>query len=352
MYPRFRRAWEPRSSGREMHQIRFATTNDQHSLSDFIDEVWKTGHVLARDDRLFSWQHRSGSRLNFAIAVAPEIGRIDAISGFIPCAQFDEELAPNRDFWMVMWKRRESADDPMLGLRLHHFLQEQLKPTTCGAIGLTPVAARLYGALGFEVGKVNQYFIARDDCHDFRLIEIHGFAFAEHQTRSRQSLVRRRIEDITSFPTQAHRPFKSLAFLRNRYANHPTYDYTFYQLSETGTIFVVRKCEANGASCLRIIDIIGDVSQDGATQREWQCIMNQEQAEYVDCLNSGVPASCFRDLGFYLRNDQITIPHYYEPFERRNVDICCAFKNDSDTPYAFFKGDADQDRPNYLGARE
>ena len=43
------------------------------------------------------------------------------------------------------------------------------------------------------------------------------------------------------------------------------------------------------------------------------------------------------------------IPNHFEPFERKNIDIYCAFKsNYKNKIIRLFKGDGDGDRPSIL----
>ena len=48
-----------------------------------------------------------------------------------------------------------------------------------------------------------------------------------------------------------------------------------------------------------------------------------------------------------LNQEEIIVPNYFEPFEKKNVKLEIAYKSKSDN-YVAFKGDSDQDRPNVL----
>ncbi|MFQ9650174.1 MAG: hypothetical protein ACLRZZ_08080 [Enterocloster sp.] len=67
--------------------------------------------------------------------------------------------------------------------------------------------------------------------------------------------------------------------------------------------------------------------------------------EYIDCYQTGVKDEIMNGAGFLLKDDERTmIPNYFEPYVGKNVDIYY-FCTDGDI--TLFKGDGDQDRPNY-----
>jgi GNAT superfamily N-acetyltransferase len=69
----------------------------------FIDERWRPGHVLAQDEQLLRWQHRSLSDPErLAILVAEEAGELVAMLGLI---EFEACLGERRGrgAWMTNW---------------------------------------------------------------------------------------------------------------------------------------------------------------------------------------------------------------------------------------------------------
>ena len=67
-------------------------------------------------------------------------------------------------------------------------------------------------------------------------------------------------------------------------------------------------------------------------------------------MNYGLDEACFTRMGFQhldLNQEEIIVPNYFEPFEKKNVKLEIAYKSKSDN-YVAFKGDSDQDRPNVL----
>ena len=76
--------------------------------------------------------------------------------------------------------------------------------------------------------------------------------------------------------------------------------------------------------------------------------MVSENSEYIDCLNYGINDDVFKKIGFNKVdiNNQ-TVPIYFEPFERKNVEIKFSYISNYND-FLIFKGDGDQDRPNII----
>ena len=73
----------------------------------------------------------------------------------------------------------------------------------------------------------------------------------------------------------------------------------------------------------------------------------------MDIYSYGVPIDIIEKAGFLDRQeyDNLIIPNYFEPFERKNVDLRYAYKvKESSDPVRLFKADGDQDRPNTTSA--
>ena len=74
--------------------------------------------------------------------------------------------------------------------------------------------------------------------------------------------------------------------------------------------------------------------------------LNESGAEYLDCYNYGINKDVFLKIGFREITGNTVVPNYFEPFEKKNVDI--HYASYTKDPVVIFKGDGDQDRPNLL----
>ena len=78
--------------------------------------------------------------------------------------------------------------------------------------------------------------------------------------------------------------------------------------------------------------------------------MQEEQLEYVDLYSYGISIEAMKKAGFTERieNDNNVIPNYFNPFEKRNVEIYVAVDYEYADRVHIFRGDSDQDRPCYM----
>ena len=152
-----------------------------------------------------------------------------------------------------------------------------------------------------------------------------------------------------------YHPLKTGRYFVNRYLRHPYYKYQIFGVVNSGdadikTILSIRAIDANGSRCLRIVDVLGDLASCGCLAGPLQKLMRDENAEYVDCLNYGLPEEVFGGHGFHTADAEHVIPNYFEPFVRENTVIRFAVLNKTPYPFVVFKGDSDQDRPNTIPA--
>jgi len=330
-----------------MAKISFCTENDLDKLQDFIHDKWKENHVLANDMSLMDFQHKSSEGYNFVIS-KNDNDQITAILGYIPLRQFDDDLTKSNDIWLAIWKVDEELAEPGIGFALLKWLEKQIKPDSIGSIGINPEVKRIYDILGYKTGTLNQFYILNPDIDNYQIARIKK----KHQTPKTTSASL--IKEISEEELQQIRfnwnPYKSVTYIRNRYINHPYYKYSFfgaYINDVIHAIFIIRKIELKGSSCMRIVDIQGDLTELDSLQESFVSILKQNQSEYIDCLNYGLSKEIFFNCAFELRNSDIIIPNYFEPFLQENIDILFAYKS-KHPEYVMFKGDSDQDRPNAL----
>lgn len=330
-----------------MEEITICSFDDLEKLKIFINEIWSKNHVLATNQKLLDFQHKAINKYNFIISKNPN-NEITALLGFIPTSQYDENLKDHADIWLAIWKVNEISAKPGIGFALLKWLEKNMKPQSIGAIGINKEVKKIYDVLGYETGVLKQYFFLNPFIKEFKI--------AKSITQSRREFISSSsflkeitFEEINDLKFQ-NSPFKSLKYLENRYLKHPYYKYFLigsYQNDTLNAVLILRKIEANGSSCLRIVDILGDYSKIGNISSSLVDLLQEYNSEYIDCLNHGISEQMFLDWGFNLRNSESIIPNYFEPFLCENVDILFAYKSKR-SDYIIFKGDSDQDRPNIL----
>jgi hypothetical protein len=332
-----------------MEKISFCTNSDLEKLQKFIHEKWKKNHVLAVNKKLIDFQHKSQSGYNFVIS-KNDNDEITAILGFIPLSHFDENLNRVTDIWLAIWKVDATIAAYGIGFSLLKWLEKQIQPQSIGSIGINTEVKKIYDILGYNTGVLNQYYIINPFIQEYSIAEYIKIRKSVKSKSSSFSVVKEIDIDALQHLRFHNNPVKGLKFIENRYIKHPVYNYLLFGIYKSNSlkaVLVVRKIKINQSSCLRIVDIQGSYSDIGFIREPLINILQKHNSEYIDCLNHGIAEKMFFAWGFDLRNSKSTIPNYFEPFLRENIDILFAYKSKKED-YIIFKGDSDQDRPNII----
>lgn len=321
--------------------------NDESLLITYINEYWKENHVLVRNNDLMKWQHLDNDFYNFYIFKNND--SICGIIGFIPTSKFDSKLINNKDYFGAIWSVNKDAP-PATG----HFLIKKLisleSPKFIGFVGISNQAKVFYSRWGLEINHLKQYFIINKTLKNFKIIKGCN-NINVNNVKSKYKLIK--IERLNKIKLKhRYKPFKTINYLINRYQNHPVYNYLFYGIqnekNELKCIFIIRKEFFLKSSCLRIVDIYGNIDDIKSVKSLFEDLLLVEGAEYIDLLNFGIKSEVFKRLGFTMLNlesKKDIVPNYFQPFIRKNIKIeFCVISEYND--YVIFRGDGDQDRPN------
>jgi hypothetical protein len=341
------------------YSISFCTVDEVHDLKKFIDVHWKKNHPLSVSDALLDWQHydKKNQIYNFVIGRNRITGEIDGILGFIPTYQFDDDLRDNKDIWLAIWKKRVDVHAEGLGIALFFYLQNHLTPRSIVSCGLSTMVVPLYKAMRFTIGKLNHHYIINNNIQDFYLIENFDGIYSsmdkiegvdEQLLDCNEDNFFRIANRMVSFQQQF--PTKSLKYLYNRYIKHPIYQYKVYALEKYDEILgflVVRVATFKDNNALRMVEFYGDSSHLAGMYILLEQLLIKHNAEYLDYYNLGISDENLKLAGFLNRKESnVIVPNYFEPFERKNVDLDYAYK--ADVTVTIQKGDSDQDRPTII----
>lgn len=340
-----------------IYTIKKVPVNEVNKLVSFIDNHWKKGHALVKSKELLDFQHlnKDDNTYNFIVAENNETKEYDALVGFIPTSQFDSKLAENGDYWGAIWKCREDVSNDEINNAAFYIWKRIFKLPffrSYAAIGISQIAKRIYEVSRIPVALLNHYYIANNSITVFEI----GSNLEKGNPSSLSKISHIREIDIENIGDDeipaVYRPIKSIDYFKNRYKNHPIYNYIFWGVytEKLIAIFVVRKVDVEKKCVLRVVDVLGDLSMLGNIYDDVQKQLIQYGAEYLDFMNYGIDQDVILNMGFYkldLMQNNTILPNYFEPFEKRNVSIEVAYKAQYDG-YVAFKGDSDQDRPNIL----
>lgn len=336
----------------------FCQKNEINDVLEFIDKYWKKGHAMVVSRQLMDWQHYDGEneRYLFSIARHKASNEIHALQGFITSNHFDSNIDKSI-LWGAIWKTREDVAMPGLGVMVETYALQALDPHTVAGLGKSEHSIKVSKRHGDFVAKTNRYFILNDNISSFTLCETNGAPCGVQRELGNDAFVPIGLEDYKACGGRVFDkllPYKSKAYYINRYFRHPIYQYNVTGIKniegDITAIFFWRFCDYSNAKCIRIVDYIGDGSELKGNLHNFQNLLYETEAEFVDFIQYGFPKQFFLDGGWVdISDTKAILAHYFEPFVLKNIELDFNFKSkDAAMSPMIFKGDADQDRPNII----
>lgn len=342
------------------YEFRLCEESEYLRLIDFLDKYWHKNHVLATSKNLMDWQYldKKNHVYNFVLAIERETDEIHGILGFIKTDFFDSSITlPMR--WGAIWKVREDVAVRGLGLAMKLYMYNHIKAPYAGGIGLSRFSREINKKMGEEMGKLNHFYMINSNCSSYHLLKnVRSEYFSPENFDSNKEF---HFCDIDEFQKKNQNywehllPYKSKEYYLKRFLKHPFYKYQCIEIrdenGEANAAFFIRICEHDGARCIMIVDFVGDARCFKGTQKCFENLLNEMNAEYLSFYEYGLSDEVLYEAGLRkYSGEELILPCYYEPFEQVNVDIDFHYFNSENVSKAlyFFKGDADQDRPNIL----
>ena len=330
-------------------------------LQKFIKDHWKKDHVLVTGRKLIDWQHldKENKSYNFAIAKCNQTNQIHGILGFIPTSHFDKSIK-EVDIWLAVWKVKDGIKVTGLGMVLLQFLKDTYKPRSISGYGFNKPIIPILKFCGHKIRELNHYYIVNDLKKNFGLIKTfdgryHSSEFILDDDKKFIKYDKTHFlnlgKKIPDFLPDTGIPTKTFTYYINRYFEHPIYKYHIYGIVKRDEIlaFVVFRIVSHRSnSALRMVDYFGYTYGINGTIKEFQKLLYNYDAEYVDFYNLGFTIQSLTNSGFIKRDssNNVIIPNYFEPFERTNITLRLGYKCDKNYNYFVCKGDGDQDRPS------
>lgn len=329
------------------YQYGFFKYSEIKELQSFLKLNFKENHIFVNDTTILEWQHLQKNSLNFIFVRNIYSLELLGVMGYIPTSHFDSDLEKNKDFWGAIWAVSKDAP-PGIGLSLIKFFNKNFKPITYASIGISNDAKKIFKALGQNIGTLSQYYFVNPNIKK----NISEIKITSQKNYKKSNYFLQEIKSLDKIILKhVYKPTKTINYLINRFQNHPVYKYIFlgiYHENNLLSIIVTRKQSVNNHYCFNIVDIYGDLSKISDISSELFNFLQNNNAEYIDCLNYGIDENIFFKLGFTKNNNNVNIlPLYFEPFLKKNIEIDYAIVSNFDN-YVIFKADADQDRPNKL----
>lgn len=328
------------------HELRFCQLDEVGLLQDYIAKEWRRDHIFVRSKRVLDFQYldRKNSRYNVLVAYNSKTMEFDAILGFTLLSQYDETLK-DEWVWTSLWSAKKSCVS--LGFKLYRYLFEILGLNNTSSAGFSPDSMKFCRLFYNKMDKLYHFYIKNEDKKDFKLAH---FKESLKNLPLKTSFMLRElgIKELENLKLKSRfYPQKSSAYFIHRYLLHPIYRYIALGIFDEETlraVFFTRIVRESGEGVLLIVDFWGDFEGNlcwalGEYLREQNC-------EFASLLCYVPYKEYFLKMGFHLALEDEILPVYYEPFLKQSVPLYFAMKS-SEEDATFFKGDSDQDRPNW-----
>jgi hypothetical protein len=333
--------------------ISLANVNDIEDIMSFINSEWKEGHILARNEAFFRYEHQSGHQVNFVLA-KNENNKLVGVLGYINCALYEDS-----DVSTVIWKVTKSSKNPVLGVQLLQFLQKIKGVRTVCSVGINKKTVGIYKYLGMYTDTLKHFAMINYNIKEFKIAKVkesRGPIDPNNSSIEKNAIKIVKDEaELLKFKFdnfEQNIPYKNVNYFTKRYFQHPIYKYDIFGVYNSGDIaglFVTRTEIINGARVLRIVDFLGEEKNIRPFALFLSDIIKKEQYEYADFYCFGLDENNLLDSGFQLidpHNEELIIPNYFNPFLQKNIPIHFFADTKEVNMLRLFKADGDQDRPS------
>lgn len=340
----------------ELFNFRMATVDDIDAIMEYIEYNWREDHILAVNRDFFIWMYGNScfnddQTVNFVL-MEDKNGNIKGLNGFVVYSNERGRL----DVSSAITKVSADVEVPFAGVELIKRFHDIVGARRYYSYGtnpdtMLPLGKRIFK---YDTGLVSQYYMLNPEITDYKIAEIRNKAVSGVQRDDSRLIEAKDIETIDqyfSYSDYNNQGYKSREFLKHRYFDHPVYKYEAYLVEKNGTIipdFVMigRTMIVNGSTAFRIVDVLGNLDSLCDVSGAVYSFIIEKGHEYADLVCCGMDQNVMEKAGFVLRmEDENVIPHYFEPFERKNINL---WYQKSDNDVVIFKADGDQDRPNKI----
>ena len=330
--------------------IELAKISDINGIVEFIKKNWNKNHIFIKNPKLIKWQHsvKKKGHLNFVIAKDKKksiVGLQGLISKNLSLSNFG-----NDNLWLALWKiDKNKAERKALGLELIDFVIDKFKPKSICSVGINKKVEILFKFMGFKTGVMKQYFI-KSNLNSKFLKNINQ----DHDIVKKKNKIKiRKISVQKLFRFDFFDKDKSLEYFRHRFQNHPTYKYFILEITNSTRQeklrIIIREINILNEKIWRIVDISNTQFKNFFNPIFFSEYLKKNKVSYIDFLINDDCKEIPLKLGFTLREKNIFLPHHFEPYENKIVNVNYCYKIfDNRKLYSIFKSDGDFDRPSIL----
>lgn len=333
-----------------MIEISLAKISDTKAIMTFMNDIWREGHILSKHKELFLHEFQDGNNLNFIIA-KDNGANLVGIFGFIKY-----NSSENPDIAGSLWKVDPKVKEPLLGLKMREYFQENIKHKFFAAPGAGLQTKPIYKMIKMNWNRMEQYYIVNPTVSQFHIAKNPKMKQINQKIDKKVQVykVNSRM-DIEAFDFNKDNnivPRKDLIYFEKRFINYPIYKYDIFCVKKENSvenIFVCRKSSYNGRVAYRIVDFYGDLCYINEIINFLYEYIVENDFEYIDFVEYGFEKKKLENAGFTaldFDSDTTIIPNFFEPYVAQNVPVYCVSDKTEGT-FRQCKADGDQDRPNY-----
>lgn len=329
-----------------MIALRRATMEDIPDIMRFMDEHWKPGNILAKDQDFFEWQFLDGDKLNIFLGRDEDDGKIYGIMGAVVY-----NSTPNPDVSGCTWQVVKSSN-PMLGLDLSEYMYNQLHVRYCCAAGLSQKAVQINALLGAVITEMDHYYRLADRS-DYRIARVVNKIIPEIEDTGYSLETVNTVEEMQEIISEeslaALIPGKDYGYIAKRYFGHPIYHYDIWKIVDdkgvSRSVLITRDEFMQDSRVCEIIDHYGRPEDLGKITSALDRLMEEREYEFVDVYSFGIPVEIYEQGGFVRcgADSENIIPNYFHPFVQENITL--KMVDPMLAGLRMFRGDGDQDRP-------
>ncbi len=352
----------------KQYTIKLASKCEIHEIMNFIDNHWKTNHILAVSKDLMDWQHYDAESQTYSIIliINNETKEIQTLYSYIPTTQYDKNIRHPICWGALSVNRGNLPIDhsdkvvPGLGALINMYVLYELPYNTKAGLGISDMGFPLVKKLGYITGYCTQWYIIHPAKENFKLIGNYNKALRFNATAVSNDdiFINCNLEEYMAIDGDVLNtipPYKSKTYYINRFFKHPIYTYHATKICNPKgipkAVFFWRFCEHDGSKCIRVVDYFGSYDALIGQCMNFQKLLIDEDAEFIDFINVGIDKEYFEKAGFIDRSKtDIILANYFEPFLLENVDNSLRYQwySKENLSPLLFKGDADQDRPSMI----
>lgn len=284
------------------------------SIISFIHNFWKRNHVLVRNIDLFDYMYLNNKK-EYNFFYKSKENDIKSIIGVI--------IPSEKNIWLSLWRSIGTENE---GFLLFNDVLKKINPNFVGSIGINNKVEKFYKYLDWTIVKLNHYYLSKSETKP-KIFKKYRFV--------------NKI-DFKNKYADSYFPQKSNTYLNNRYNNHPYFDYSFLDIPSEEIIFIGRTVKYLDKKVFHVVDFIGNLDQKDIKTT----IINFLFENNFDMFEMMAYLSDSPVVDLSLKQEDIIIPLYFNPFENKNITIKCAYKTKIQNNIKIVLGDSDQDRPN------